>query len=445
LVLAAAGASCSDGVAPDPQGGLPLLFSVHVPAAASQAEVDALAAAFDLVDTYHVMVQDSATGTPLAGDTVTVASGQVAHEIDLALPAATVGLRVLVTVVGLDNDLELYRTATYLSVQDAANPTPVPLQVRYTGPGVRGRITNATGVALADVDVDLMQGNSLIQSATTEPDGTYLFVGATTGLYQVVPTPPPSQFVCPGSRNVNLASATTSVVADFATRATACQTRLLILGGGDLAFHNDTATVRAHFTGVPNLTTSSFYFVNNLPGLAFLRQFDVVLLFANGQFNQSSALGSQVAQYAQVGGNVVFGSFYWQDRSDSNLGAAGWGTLETLDPLESLIGPSGQGGATYQADSLNVATMDTNHLLTAGLTRVTSTGFRGGAQAVSGTTVVASWTDGTAFIAHRVLPWGSRMVGVTLFPASGAAASGDVATLWRNAVLWAGAAGGPTP
>jgi hypothetical protein len=35
------------------------------------------------------------------------------------------------------------------------------------------------------------------------------------------------------------------------------------------------------------------------------------------------------------------------------------------------------------------------------------------------------------------------MVAISLFPASGAAATGDVVTLWRNAVTWAGEAGGP--
>jgi hypothetical protein len=62
----------------------------------------------------------------------------------------------------------------------------------------------------------------------------------------------------------------------------------------------------------------------------------------------------------------------------------------------------------------------------------------------AGTTIVAQWNDGIPLIGYQVLPWGSRMVGISLFPASsGTAATGDVVTLWRNAVAWAGAAGGP--
>jgi hypothetical protein len=83
------------------------------------------------------------------------------------------------------------------------------------------------------------------------------------------------------------------------------------------------------------------------------------------------------------------------------------------------------------------------HPLTTGLTVLTSTGFRGAVAAKAGTTVVAGWSDGSPLIGYQVLPWGSRMVAVSLFPASGQAATGDVVTLWTNAVAWAGAAGRP--
>jgi hypothetical protein len=227
-------------------------------------------------------------------------------------------------------------------------------------------------------------------------------------------------------------------LADFATRATACQIDLLIVSGGDLAFAGDTAAVKAMFAGVPNLNTSAFFFVNNTPGLSVLRQYDVVLLFANGLFNQSAALGSEIASYVQLGGNVITGTFYWQNRSDSGLGSVGWGTLEAIDPFTSGA------GQTYQAASLN-ASVTVAHPLTAGLLSLTSTGFRGAVAAKVGTTVVARWSDGSPLVGYQVLPWGSRMVAVSLFPASGTAATGDVQALWQNAVTWAGVAGGPTP
>ncbi|MSR20051.1 MAG: hypothetical protein EXR91_03615 [Gemmatimonadetes bacterium] len=233
-------------------------------------------------------------------------------------------------------------------------------------------------------------------------------------------------------------NAASSLLADFATQTATCKVDLLILSGGDLGFASDTAVVKGLFAGGTTVNTSAFFFVNNTPGLSVLRQYDVVLLFANGLFNQSAALGSEIASYVQLGGNVITATFYWQNRTDSGLGSVGWGTLEALDAFTTGA------GQTYQAASLN-ATATVAHPLTTGLLTLTSTGFRGSVAAKPGSTVVARWNDGSPLVGFQIQPWGSRMVAVGLFPASGAAATGDVLTLWRNAVRWAGAAGGPIP
>jgi hypothetical protein len=133
---------------------------------------------------------------------------------------------------------------------------------------------------------------------------------------------------------------------------------------------------------------------------------------------------------------VITATFYWQNRSDSGLGSPGWGTLEALDAFTSGA------GQTYQAADMNPNATVT-HPLTAGLSSLTSTGFRGAVAAKTGTNVVASWADGSHLVGYRILPWGSRVVAVSLFPASANAASGDVLTLWQNAVRWTGEAGGP--
>jgi hypothetical protein len=438
LALAAFGSACSDGTSPDPSGGVPILFSLEAPAGVSQAETDALATAFGLVDTYRVTVQDSVSGTTLVDVTVSVAAGSSEHAVDLSLPTPTIGLAVLVTVVGLDGSTELYRTASYVRVQDSSTATPVALGVRYTGPGIRGRVVNASGAALAGVDLDLMQGNTLVDSMTTDEDGTYLFVSVATGLYQVVPAPPGTQVVCPALRNVNVVNTSSSIVADFGTQATACQIDLLIVSGGDLAYASDTTAVKALFAGMPNVNTRAFFFVNNPPGLNVLNQYDVVLLFANGLFNQSIVLGDQLEDYVQLGGNVITATFYWQNRSDSGLDTPGWGALEAIDPF------SFGAGQTYQAATLNAGSVVV-HPLTTGVTTLASTGFRGAVTAKTATTVVARWSDNSPLVGYQTLPQGSRMVAISLFPASGAGATGDVTTLWRNAVSWAGAAGGPIP
>jgi hypothetical protein len=166
-----------------------------------------------------------------------------------------------------------------------------------------------------------------------------------------------------------------------------------------------------------------------------LRTYDVVLLYQNGLFDESVELGDELARYVELGGNVVFGSFYWQGRSDGGLGSPGWGGLEGLDPFSA-------GTGTYTASTLGDVTP---HALTAGVASLSSSGYRGGASAKSGTTVVAKWADGVPLVGYREGTAGQRLVGVSLFPAHHAygGISGDYARLWQNAVVWAGQAGGP--
>ena len=181
---------------------------------------------------------------------------------------------------------------------------------------------------------------------------------------------------------------------------------------------------------------STYFFVSSLPGVDFLKQYDVILLYMNGLFDDSSSLGSEIRSFVDLGGNVVFGSFYWQGRSGSGKQTVGWGGLESIDPFSST------GGAVYVDGSLGSVSA---HALTDGVTSLTSTGFWGGVSANGGTSVVASWNNGTPLVGHRTLSAGQRMVGVSLFPAHGAVGgvTGDTGTLWKNAVRWAGAAGGP--
>ncbi|HUF75886.1 MAG TPA: carboxypeptidase-like regulatory domain-containing protein, partial [Longimicrobiales bacterium] len=448
-LLLAAAAACSDGVGPGGVESVRVMFALQGPAAVSEAETTALESAFDRIDAYDVVVADSADGAViLSGSFEVVAAGSDAHLLSIELPGSAAGRAVLATIVGRDGGVELYRAAGHATVQLSLNPTPVLLPLRYTGPGLRGTIVDADGFSLGAVTVELFQGASLIASVTTEEDGTYLFLPAseggvlTPGSYQVQPLPP-GQYVCPAVRGATVTS-TSAIVASFTAQNTPCGVDLLVLSGGDV---DDTEAVAATFAQTPNVATQTFFFVNELPGLTYLSQFDVVLLLANGQFNESVSLGSQIESYVQAGGNLVVATFYWQNRSDSNLGSAGWGTLESIDPFESEIDPTtGVGGATYQAATLGeVVTGDaaTGDALVQGLATLSSTGFRGGVAAAPGATVVAEWSDGQPLIGYRILEGGQRLVAISLFPASGTAASGDTQALWENAVRWTGEAGGP--
>ncbi len=445
LSVAVVAVACSEGGIVEVSTGLPVVFSVQPAAAVSQAEVDALGAAFDQVDSYTVEVRDSLNGTAIATRTVGVTAGQSSHTLDLVLPASTAGLAVGLSIVAYAGDLELYRSDTYTRVQPTTDPTPVVAPIRYTGPGLRGTVRDDSGVGLGDVDVALVQGRTLVASTTTEPDGTYLFLPTDQsgplglGSYQVEPTPPGALSVCPVLRDVDVPSADASLVADFVATAATCRIDLLVVSGGDV---DDTQAVADMFADAPDVAAATFFYVNRLPGLDVLERYDVVLVFANGLFDESASLGSQLRAYVDAGGNVVIGSFYWQDRSDGGKGSVGWGTLEDVDPFLSA------GGATYQAATLGQVTsgdVPTGDQLVIGLDSLTSTGFRGGATAKPETTVVAEWSDSTPLIGYRILPGGQRLVGVSLFPASGTAAGGNTLALWQNAVRWTGAAGGPLP
>ena len=449
LLLAGAAAACSDGLAPGGFEGVRVLLSLQGPAAVSEAEIDALDGAFDRIDAYEVIVADSVDGSVIVSESFAISAvGPDAHELSIELPGSAAGRAVLVTVVGRDGGLELYRTAGYTRVQVSTSPTPVVLPLRYTGPGLRGTVVDVSGEPLGNVTVELFQGAAPFASVTTEEDGTYLFLptsegGAlSAGTYQVRPLPP-GQHICPAVRTLTVTS-TSALLANFTAQDTPCEVDLLVVSGGDL---DDTHAVGAIFAQTPGVTTQTFYLASELPGLAYLSQFDVVLLLANGQFNESVALGSEIAGYVGAGGNVVIASFYWQNRSDSNLDSPGWGALEAIDPLVSAIDPTtGVGGATYQAAALGqVTTGDaaSGDALVQGIATLSSTGFRGGVAAAPGATVVAEWSDGQPLIAYRILTGGQRLVAISLFPASGAAASGDTQALWENAVRWAGEAGGP--
>jgi hypothetical protein len=198
-----------------------------------------------------------------------------------------------------------------------------------------------------------------------------------------------------------------------------------------------------------NLTFDTINVQSQTPNVAFLRQYDVVLLYEDGLFDNAVNVGDSVAAFVQAGGNLVLGTFYWQDRSDNTVfDASGWGALETLDPF---LGPE---GSEYREDSLDVASI-VAHPMTAGLTRLFVDSFHGGVEAKSGTTVLARWSDAcdecpaagnTPLLGFRTGSNGQRIVGVTVAPGypNYGGYSGDFYQLWGNVLRWA-AAGGPGP
>jgi hypothetical protein len=201
-----------------------------------------------------------------------------------------------------------------------------------------------------------------------------------------------------------------------------------------------------------NLTFDTMSVGSETPNVAFLAQYDVVLLYEDGIFLNAPNVGDSVAAYYQGGGNVVLGTFYWQDRSDNvmvdNFTANGWGGLETVDPF---LGPE---GSEYRPDSLDAASI-VAHPMTAGVTALVVDDYHGGVTAKPGTTVLARWSDwcdscavgvNTPLLGFRTGSNGQRIVAVSVAPgyADYGGYTGDFYRLWGNVLRWA-AAGGPGP
>jgi hypothetical protein len=211
---------------------------------------------------------------------------------------------------------------------------------------------------------------------------------------------------------------------------------------------NGNAAIRDSFPlYMPGFTFDTMYVGSQTPSLATLQAYRLVLLYEDGLFPNSVNVGDTVAAYVQAGGNVVIGTFYWQDRSDNQeFNGAGWGALEALDPF---FGPE---GSEYRPDSLHAPSV-VAHPMTAGVTSLYVPSYHGGVVAKPGTTVLAYWSDAcslcspdnqTPMVGYRIETGGQRIVGVSMAPqyAMYGGYRGDFYRLWGNVLGWA-IAGGP--
>ncbi len=173
---------------------------------------------------------------------------------------------------------------------------------------------------------------------------------------------------------------------------------------------------------------------------SLLDSFDVLLVFEDLTYGNSTAVGNTVAAFANTGRAVVIGAFYDQDRSDGAPvnNPHGWGDLEKIDP-----NTTDGVGTPYAPRALDTATM-VRHALTSGISSLTSAKFAGGNQAKPGTTVVAYWQQPNAkgkpdpAIAFRITNAACVIqLGIAPnYPSTGVAGTdygGDFHRAWRNA------------
>ena len=184
----------------------------------------------------------------------------------------------------------------------------------------------------------------------------------------------------------------------------------------------------------------------------YLAQFKVVVLWEDGIFSGATAIGNAIGQYVQNGGNVVLGTFFWQDKKDNptyGFGNAGWGTLEAFDPFKGFgagVNNSTHGSLyEYRSATLDPASIVV-HPLTAGVTALTVSYYPNGEPADPAATVVAKYMNGAPLIAFRTFTLGQRVVAVSFDPVHEifGGISGDYNRILTNAITWAGGGGTPT-
>lgn len=459
LLSAAAGmllfaAACVDGTPTDVTSVVskaPVRFALGIAANASADEEEALGDAFDRIDEIRIQLYRNGEQEPFLDTLVAVVPGQNSYVIELTIetldPALAEILQVALT--GSAGGVELFSARGEISViagqtsggfrggagaGSGGSGEVVAIDVQYTGPGLRGRIVNELGGSAAGVAVDLIQSGQTVASTSTTEDGEYLFTNLQPGSYTVRVTPPTGLTPCPAERTIGPITEESSLVGSFRLTTGDCQLRVLLLSGGDV---NDNGSVGGGLSGfLPHASIASAFVVVNPPSLESMLSYDVVLLYENGSYDDADRVGNRVAEYVAAGGNVVFGGFYWQNRSDGPLGHRGWGDLEALDPF------SASGGTRYTPGSLGSTSP---HPITLGVSALTVSNWWGGVSANGGTTVVATWADGSPLAGYRTLGGGQRMVAISAFPGlmGQCCSTGDFNQLWANAVEWAGAAGGP--
>jgi hypothetical protein len=229
--------------------------------------------------------------------------------------------------------------------------------------------------------------------------------------------------------------------------------------------NNYASTTAADFTSkIPGHTFTGVDTSATVPTLAsLLGAYDVLLVFEDGTYANSKAVGDVSAAFANLGRAVVLGTFYDQDRSDVNNPGLlptnpphGWGALEGIDPdtTDGIGVRTDAFGVPNLPRVLNAASI-ISHPLTRGVTALSATsGLAGGNQAKPGTKVLANWTELNArglpdpAIAYRVTGAACVIqIGIAPDYAVGLGAaygnfSGNFYVVWKNAFDFASSACG---
>jgi hypothetical protein len=200
--------------------------------------------------------------------------------------------------------------------------------------------------------------------------------------------------------------------------------RLLIVGdssASNLATYLQTARTSLGYSATLTITTQligSSYTGANMT----TANFDCILVYTNGGLTYNSSLGTNMNAFVQSGGHMITAAFVW-----GNVSAITNFTY-TNCPFQYL------GSSPVASISPYTVVVDTT--ITRGLpTTFTTTSYfqSAGIVAQSGTTVVATYPSGTAFIGTATIG-GVRQVGINTYPILN---DTNLQKIICNAIYWA--------
>jgi hypothetical protein len=166
------------------------------------------------------------------------------------------------------------------------------------------------------------------------------------------------------------------------------------------------------------------------PTLSTLKAYEAVLVFADDVFADAAALGDNLADFFDGGGNVVLAAFAncQYARLQGRWSSGGY---DVITP----------GNQTFTAESQPITILDPASVLVAGVTSLTAAvGYNSDGTVSAPDVVVAKWGSGAPLITCGIRK-GRPIVALNFFPPSSRARSDlwDIATsgaaIMRNALL----------
>ena len=177
-----------------------------------------------------------------------------------------------------------------------------------------------------------------------------------------------------------------------------------------------------------------------LPTLATLQKYDVVLVGTNYFHYEGDALGDLLANYMDAGGNVVTMQFSLDNAFGCDGGICGRFDSEMYSPV--------QRGFSYGAPGDMGTIYVPGHPLLDGVATMHTNAFSANIYDVNpGATRVVDWSDGRVLAATNTNPKGNgaRAVALNFFPPPEfGATGGDYAQMIANALRWASRQPDPT-